>query len=145
MISLHQHQAEKSCVDGVCFARKKCSDCAAAVGVETIGNLFSFEFQGIRKPIFEFFLPTFHAGDEMASLPFPVKITECKVFERSGVYGLDRTHRSIQEINLARYRNREISDKPQALGAKGRLLSYTELNSKVDRALRKLSRDWKVR
>ena len=117
---------------------------AAAVGIETIGDLFSFGFQGIRKPIFEFFLPTFNAEDEMAVLPFPVKVTEHKVFERSGVYGLDRTHRSIQEINLARYRKGEIPDKPQALGTKGRLLSYTELNGKVDRALRKLSKDWKV-
>ena len=117
---------------------------AAAVGVETIEDLFSFQFQKIRKPIFEFFLPTFNAGDEMADLPFSVKVTERKVFEHSGVYGLDRTHRSIQQIRMARYRKREITDKPKALGSKGRLLSYVELNGKVDRALRKLSKDWKI-
>ena len=27
-ILLHQHQAAWSCVDGVCFAREKCVDCA---------------------------------------------------------------------------------------------------------------------
>ena len=117
---------------------------AAAVGVETIEDLFSFQFQKIRKPIFEFFLPTFNTGDEMADLPFSVKVTERGVFERSGVYGLDRTHRSIQQIRMARYRKREITDKPKALGSKGRLLSYVELNGKVDRALRKLSKDWKI-
>ncbi|MEQ6250834.1 hypothetical protein ABMC89_18260 [Sulfitobacter sp. HNIBRBA3233] len=114
----------------------------AALGLETIADLKDFDFKDLRKLVFEFFLPTFSPDDPLRDLPFSVNVTEEEVFARSGVYGLDQMHRSLEQIHAARFRNREIKTKPVKLRAKGRSVSYTALNNKVDRALRSLSRRW---
>ncbi len=114
-----------------------------AVDLTTVGDLFGFKFQGIRKPLFEFFLPTLGAPCETDSLPFPVQVTEQEVFKRSGVYGLDRLHRAIEAVNHAAYERGEIPDEPVRLRKKGRLMSYEELNRRFDTALKGLTRDWK--
>jgi len=116
----------------------------AAVGLSQLQDLFGFEFKQFRKLFFEYFLPTFGADDPMSDLPFPVNVTEEKVFNRSGVYGLDQLHRSVQKILGARYRKKELGTKPVKLHTKGRLVSYTALNNKIDRALRGLSSRWLV-
>ncbi|APE42448.1 hypothetical protein BOO69_02705 [Sulfitobacter alexandrii] len=115
----------------------------AALGLATIANLKGFDFKDLRKLVFEFFLPTFSPEDPLGELPFSVNLTEEDVFARSGVYGLDRMHRSVEQILAARFRRSEIAAKPVKLGAKGRLVSYTALNNKVDRALRSMSRRWR--
>ncbi len=113
-----------------------------AVGLHTIRDLYDFQFQALRPLAFEFFNPTFSNPCETGSLGFPVNVAQTSVFRRSGVYGLDRLHRAIEAVNSARYRKREVLEKPRKLGKKGKLVSYKALNQKVDRALRKLSRDW---
>lgn len=114
------------------------------VGLNTVGDLCRVDFKKMRKPFFEFFLPTVGTTCDTLSLSVSVSASETGVFARSGVYGLDRLHRSIEAINRARYAAREISTRPTKLGKKGRLMSYVELNRKVDRALRALSRHWRV-
>lgn len=115
----------------------------AALGLATIADLKGFDFKDLRKLVFEFFLPTFSREDPLSELPFSVNVTEEDVFARSGVYGLDQLHRSVEQILAARFRKNEITAKPVKLGAKGRLVSYTALNNKVDRALRSMSRHWR--
>ena len=117
-------------------------DGTSPVGLSTLGDLFRYQFKQIRKPFFEFFWPTFNALDDAAAFPFPTNISEQKVFERSGVYGLDRLHRSMELIARARFKKKEILIAPTRLGSKGRLVSYDSLNRMMDRALSKLSKDW---
>ncbi len=114
----------------------------AAVDLNTLKDLFGFSFKPIRKLVFEFFYPTINKFDEMSDLPFPVNITELAVFERSGVYGLDRAHRSIAEINKRRYQERELPTERVKIGSKGKAMSFEEMNRKIDRAMTKLSKDW---
>ncbi len=113
-----------------------------AVGLDTVGDLYGFKFESIRPPFFEFFLPTFGSDSDLASLPFSVKVTEQAVFERSGVYGLDRLHRSIEIVQRAADKHGEINRGPTPLAKKGRLVAYVELNRRFDRALKGLSRRW---
>ncbi|MDE4139979.1 hypothetical protein [Phaeobacter gallaeciensis] len=114
-----------------------------ALGMERVADLYGFDFQKeLRKLVFEFFLPTFGAPCETASLGFPVKASEVEVFKRSGVYGLDRLHRAIHDINLCRHQQGVLADKPVTLRRKGRLVSWEEMNKKVNRALDRLSKDW---
>lgn len=56
----------------------------------------------------------------------------------------DRLHRSIHDINLERYQRGSIRQKPVKLKKKGRLVSWQEMNRKVDRALRQLGKDWNI-
>lgn len=114
-----------------------------AVGLATMGDLYGFKFESIRPPFFEFFLPTFGSGSDLASLPFSVKVTEQAVFERSGVYGLDRLHRSIAAVAHAAHKHGEINGGPTPLAKKGRLVAYVELNRRFDRALKGLSQRWR--
>jgi len=81
-----------------------------AVNMKTVGDLYGFKFEGIRKPFFEFFLPTLGSASDTESLPFPARVTEQEVFRRSGVYGLDRLHRAIEAVNHAAYKRDEIAD-----------------------------------
>lgn len=116
----------------------------AAVGIETLADLFGYTFKLTRKLVFEFFYPTVSSSDEMSDLPFPVKITELDVFKRSGVYGLDRLHRSVAEIGVGQYRKREVSQRPRQIGTKGKMVAFIGLNRMVDRALVPLSKAWKL-
>ncbi len=117
----------------------------AAVGLETLQDLRRYSFRDIRKLVFEFFYPTINSADETEDLPFPVNITELEVFKRSGVYGLDRVHRSIADIGSRRYRKKELACKPTPIGTKGKALSFLDLNRKIDRALDPLSKDWNAK
>jgi hypothetical protein len=113
--------------------------------MKSVADLYGFNFQKeIRKLVFEFFLPTFGETCETRTLGFPVKVSEQEVFRRSGVYGLDRLHRSIHDINLKRYQRGSITQKPVKLRKKGRLVSWKEMYRKVDRALSKLGKDWNI-
>lgn len=113
-----------------------------AVGLATISDLYEFDFQRLRKPMFEFFLPTFD-GDGRGSVPVPgSNVTESAVFSRSGVYGLDRAHRAIYVAKTQIASRCKHADKPVRLGKKGRLISYNDLNRKMDRSLKALGRRW---
>ena len=116
----------------------------AAVGIETLADLFGYTFKPTRKLVFEFFYPTVSISDDVSDLPFPVNITELEVFKRSGVYGLDRVHRSIAEIRVGQYLKREVSQRPRRIGTKGKTVSFIDLNRMVDRALVSLSKAWKL-
>ena len=113
-----------------------------AVDLHVLSDLYGYKFRSIRKTFFEFFLPTVADLCPTRSLPFPVTAEETSVFERSGVYGLDRLHRAVEAIGNASRRRDRTKPKPSNLGKKGRLLSYAELNRKVDRALDALSKNW---
>lgn len=52
--------------------------------------------------------------------------------------------RTVEEISLAHFRNKEIHTPPVKLGTMGQLVSFVALNNKVDRALRKLSKGWTI-
>ncbi|MDU8946340.1 hypothetical protein [Ovoidimarina sediminis] len=114
---------------------------AGAVGLQTIGDLYGYDFKQHRKPLFEFFLPTVDLAAS-GRLPPPASLSEMEAFQRTGVYGLDRVHRALASIHHAEWAKKRRSTRPVRLGKKGRLLSYVELNQKVDRALRSLSRRW---
>lgn len=114
-----------------------------AIELCRMADLHEFRFQQqIRKPIFEFFLPTFGPTCDTATLGFPVKITELVAFGRSGTYGLDRLHKTVEAAALRHYERGRILSEPVKLGKKGRLVSWTQMNQKIDRALRKLGRTW---
>ena len=69
-------------------------------------------------------------------------VNEEEIFRRSGVYGLDRFHRAVQLVNQARITRGEQDVSLVRLGEKGRMLSWMDMNQKIDRALKKLGKDW---
>lgn len=113
-----------------------------AVDLETLADLAKWRFKSIRRPCFEFFLPTFSRTPLSEELGFPLRATEEDIFSRSGVYGLDKLHRSVETVQNAQYRRKIRDTKPLKLRNKGRLVSWTEMNQKIDRALKKLDQDW---
>ncbi|TMV07537.1 hypothetical protein FGK63_08680 [Ruegeria sediminis] len=114
-----------------------------AAGLRTTGDLFEFNFQSLRPSMFEFFLPTTEVPGGTGSLGFRHSVDEVSIFARSGVYGLDRFHRAIEVVEQKRFAKGELAGRPTRLGKKGRLVSWTEMNQKVDRALHGLSKDWR--
>ena len=114
----------------------------AAMGLTTFGDLNQSRFKDIRRLCFEFFLPTFGEVSLEEELGLKIRATERDVFAKSGVYGLDRLHRSVAAVQLAQYQRKTRTSKPPRLGDKGRLVSWSEMNQKIDRALKKLDRDW---
>lgn len=118
---------------------------AGAVGLQHVGDLYGFDFKKYRKPFFEFFLPTIDLENSgRLPEPAPTSLTEPEIFQRTGVYGLDRVHRILDEIHLEEWKRRIRKTRHMPLGKKGRLVSYVELNQKVDRALKGLSRHWET-
>lgn len=113
-----------------------------AVELRRLSDLYGYRFQTLRPTMFEFYLPTFGDTSDFERFKIKSMATEEKVFSRSGAYGLDRLHRSIEAVGRQRFRNREIAKPPAKLGKKGRLISFQDLNQKVDRALKSLTRKW---
>ena len=113
-----------------------------AVGLETLGDLAVFPFKSIRRPFFEFYLATIGDQCDGTSLGIKLRANEQEIFCRSGVYGLDRFHRTIQLVNHARITKGEQDVSVVRLGEKGRMLSWMDMNQKIDRALKKLGKDW---
>jgi|GEM_PF-2899019 len=107
-----------------------------------LSDLFGFKFKTLRKPLFEFYLPTFSEDCPAKHLPFRVTANEQSVFERSGAYGLDRFHRAVTAVETAQYKLGERSAKPISLGSKGRLVSYADMNRKINSALDGLTKSW---
>jgi hypothetical protein len=124
---------------------KRWESAAVPLGLSTLGDLFGFDYKKSRRLFFEFYLGTIGSGDELRDLPFKPTLTETQVFQRTGVYGLDRFHRATSETLAARLKAGEIASEHVALGKKGRLVSYIELNQKVDRALKALASAWRPR
>lgn len=115
-----------------------------AFGFKKLGDLQHHLFKAIRRTVFEFFLPTLGNQCDSTMLGVKLRANEEEVFRRSGVYGLDRFQRGIQTANRARADKGEKSAPRVRLGDKGRMVSWTDMNQKVDRALKKLGRDWEA-
>lgn len=113
-----------------------------AVGLKTLGDLAGFPFKSIRRTVFEFYLATLGEQCDGTSLGVKLRANEEEIFRRSGVYGLDRFHRTVQLVNKARIAKGEQDVSVVRLGEKGRMLSWMEMNQKIDRALKKLGKDW---
>lgn len=113
-----------------------------AVGLKTLGDLAGFPFKSIRRLFFEFYLATIGDQCDSTSLGIKLRANEQEIFRRSGVYGLDRFHRTIQLVNHARIAQGEQDVSLVRLGEKGRMLSWMDMNQKIDRALKKLGKDW---
>jgi hypothetical protein len=113
-----------------------------AVGLKTLGDLAGFPFKTIRRPFFEFYLATIGDQCDSTSLGIKLRANEEEIFRRSGVYGLDRFHRTIQLVNQARIARGEQDVSLVRLGEKGRMLSWMDMNQKIDRALKKLGKNW---
>lgn len=115
-----------------------------AVGLEYLADLKRFQFKSLRRAVFEFFLPTFGEHCDGETIGVSLRANEEEVFRRSGVYGLDRFHRTVQMVNQARIAKGEQGVATVKLGKKGRLLSWMDMNQKIDRALKKLGKDWEA-
>jgi hypothetical protein len=113
-----------------------------AVHLNTIGALYRHSFKELRKPFFDFFLPSFGKTCATKELDVKVTSTEQKVFARSGVYGLDRLHRAIEDLQSQRYAKRLIASRPTRMYEKGRLVAWSPFNQKIYRALKQLGTDW---
>ncbi|MGR3701322.1 MAG: hypothetical protein ACU0A4_04495 [Paracoccaceae bacterium] len=113
-----------------------------AVGLKTLGDLAGFPFKSIRRLFFEFYLATIGDQCDSTSLGIKLRANEQEIFRRSGVYGLDRFHRAVQLVNQARITRGEQDVSLVRLGEKGRMLSWMDMNQKIDRALKKLGKDW---
>ncbi|OAN68069.1 hypothetical protein A8B83_18925 [Rhodobacteraceae bacterium EhC02] len=113
-----------------------------AVGLKTLGDLAGFPFKTIRRTFFEFYLATLGEQCDGTALGIKLRANEEEIFRRSGVYGLDRFHRTVQMVNKARIAKGEQDVSVVRLGEKGRMLSWMDMNQKIDRALKKLGKDW---
>ncbi|MBO9395826.1 hypothetical protein J7400_03975 [Shimia sp. R9_2] len=124
------------------LAEDKTTGVPAALGVDTLRDLIGFRFRDIRKPMFEFFVPTFD-GDGTAAIPgLGTKVSEYEAFRRGGVYGLDRLLRSLHVTATQTDLLADGHLHAHPLGKKGKLVSYVDLNSKLDRALKALEKRW---
>lgn len=124
------------------LAEDKTIGVPAALGVDTLKDLIGFRFRDIRKPMFEFFVPTFNGNGTTAISELGTNVSEYEAFRRAGVYGLDRLHRSLHmtATQTDLLKDRHLHSHP--LGKKGKLVSYVDLNSKLDRALKALEKHW---
>ncbi len=113
-----------------------------ALGVGTVRDLVGFKFREVRKLVFEFYVPTFDGDGDVPISGLRTSVTELEAFRRGGVYGLDRFHQSLNEVATQTDLLDDDSLYAQPLGKKGRLVSYTALNGKVDRALKALETRW---
>ena len=113
-----------------------------AVGFNNLGDLAGFPFKTIRRTFFEFYLATLGEQCDGTSLGIKLRANEEGIFRRSGVYGLDRFQRAVQLVNKARKAKGEQDVSVVRLGEKGRMLSWMDMNQKIDRALKKLAKDW---
>lgn len=113
-----------------------------AVGLKSLGDLAGFSFKTIRRTFFEFYLATFGNQCDGTVLDIKLRANEEEIFRRSGVYGLDRFHRAVQLVNQARIAKGEKGVSVVRLGDKGRMLSWMDMNQKIDRALKRLGKDW---
>ncbi|WP_146227694.1 hypothetical protein [Pelagimonas varians] len=113
-----------------------------ALGIHSLQDLFRYKFREIRKLIFEFYLPTFEGDGTAKFHEIGTGVFELETFRRGGVYGLDRLHRSLTLAATQTELFDENSYHTQKLGKKGRLVSYPNLNRKVDRALKALETQW---
>ena len=118
----------------------------AALGLETPDDLYGFEFQTIRRKIFDFYLQTIGLNKDLDGEGHEPNATELEIFSRTGVYGLEEYHRANQRLQEALFEALQqeggLTEKPSLLGKKGYRLAYTELNAKVERALRALNKQW---
>ena len=110
-----------------------------AVGLNCLDDLFGFEFHRLRKA-FDFRLPTVTPNPSSGLLECP-NPEELEVFGRTGAFGLDLYQRAQDALNRAEG-TRLGTTPPLESRKKGHALAYDRLNKKVDRALRKLSRNW---
>lgn len=113
-----------------------------AVGLKNLGDLAGFPFKTIRRTFFEFYLATLGEQCDGTSLGIKLRANEEEIFRRSGIYGLDRFHRAVQLVNQARIAKGDKDVSVVRLGEKGRMLSWMDMNQKIDRALKKLGKDW---
>jgi hypothetical protein len=121
---------------------RNCPIAANELGMRHLGDLYTSDYHRLRKTLFDFYLPTIRDGHFNDILPFPTKVTEQFAFDTAGVYGLDRFQRIVNDVHRARWKRKQVAAPPDTLGRKGYLLSYSELNQKVSRALKSLSADW---
>lgn len=94
--------------------------------LETLEDLRDAKFEALRRPFFDFAIPTVPAvAGKRGAKPDP---EQWAVFERSGVFGLDLYQRARAT---------------KSLGAKGYNEAYTELNERARKALVHLSKRWR--
>lgn len=60
----------------------------AALGVDTLNDLIGFRFRDIRKPMFEFFVPTFDGDGTGVISGLGTKVSEFEAFRRGGATAL---------------------------------------------------------
>ncbi len=115
---------------------------AHEIGLGQLRDLYTSDYHRLRTVLFDFFLPTIRDGDLTDILPFPTDVNEQFAFDKAGVYGLDRFQRIVNDIHRARWERKQVAVPLHPLGSKGYLLSYSDLNQKVFRALKALSAEW---
>lgn len=145
-IAFKLHEREWRARIEVCLlGEKDLVGAPGALGLHSLRDLFGFKFREIRKPMFEFYLPTFDGDGTDTFLELGTKVSELEVFRRGGVYGLDRLHRSLYAVATQTDLLDDNCHHAQKLGKKGRLVSYLDLNRKVDRALKALEARWEIK
>lgn len=122
------------------------------LGVERCEDLFGFDFQKIRKHLFQFALPLFPLqgqgplGEAVAAAKRKIQLG---IFMRSGVLGLSLHQREVLEcknrLRLKRLKNDGVLIPPirTGLGSAGQCMAFSEMNRMFDGGLRKLNRVWK--
>lgn len=111
------------------------------VGLERADDLSVFKFESLRKQIFGF-----------AGVAVPRKLLRrllpVRVFERSGVHGLERYLRASSKRSARlrrgwrREEHRRLPARRQVLGGVVKLPAFEKLHKRTDDALRRLSSTW---
>lgn len=114
------------------------------LGLRTLADLRSYDFSRLKRPFFEFYLPTMEdPGDSDVHRRHAEM--RWRTFARAGVYGLvDRDrHRAVVRNRRVRWMKRngyphDAVPPPMTRGSRGLLLAYDLLNSRVRDALRRV-------
>jgi hypothetical protein len=112
------------------------------IGLDNVEDLKGFKFQTLRKLAFDFYYPTISAKEEGEFLSADSR--ELKIFSKTGIYGLEEYYRAKYMLEEARYKRDDSQPKPKKVRSKGYRLGYDDLNQKVGRALRVLTKKWSL-
>lgn len=98
-----------------------------AIDIEFPEDLFGYKFSDLKKPCFDFYLPTFQTKDGK------IDAKELEVFRKAGIAGLEHYQTAMLKL---------YGGALQTKNTKGFNQAFVEMNHQVTKALRKLEREW---
>lgn len=102
-------------------------------GIYRVQDIELSRMEALREGLLNFQYPTFGLDEHGAPCP-----DEVEVFRRTGAFGLNLRHRGQSEIDGAEEHLRRGGTQVRKMGPRARSVTYTQLNQKVWKALKRV-------